>query len=143
MVFPMRAQERPYIGFIYPAGGRQGATFQIRLGGQGLDEVNGVLVTGSGVRAKVVENYRRLNLEEMQLLNEQLIVLRREALSDSARADLMKAEAPTNGVETPVVVSAETEAGKSADAARKQMERIEQRTLEYVLAPASESLSSW
>ena len=33
------AQTRPYIGFVYPAGGQQGTTFQVRLGGQGLDDV--------------------------------------------------------------------------------------------------------
>ena len=29
------AQVRPYIGYAYPAGGQQGTTFQVRLGGQG------------------------------------------------------------------------------------------------------------
>ena len=28
-------QVRPYIGFVYPAGGQQGTTFQVKLGGQG------------------------------------------------------------------------------------------------------------
>src|SRR5947209_15281554 len=71
------AQTRPYIGYVYPAGGQQGTTFQIRLGGQGLDDVNQVLVTGSGVSAKVVEYLRRLNNQEIQLLNEQLKALKR------------------------------------------------------------------
>ena len=60
-----RAQPRPYIGFVYPAGGQQGTTFQVKLGGQGLDDVNEVLVTGSGVTARVVEYYRRLGNQEM------------------------------------------------------------------------------
>ena len=34
-----QAQVRPYIGFVYPAGGQQGTTFQIKLGGQGLEDV--------------------------------------------------------------------------------------------------------
>src|SRR5438093_435960 len=72
-----RAQTRPHIGFVYPAGGQQGTTFQIRLGGQGLEDVNQVLVTGSGVSAKVVEYLRRLNNQEIQLLNEQLKALKR------------------------------------------------------------------
>ena len=49
---------RPYIGFVYPAGGQQGTTFQIRLGGQDLDGVDGVLVSGTGFPAKVVEYQR-------------------------------------------------------------------------------------
>ena len=52
-VFGAPGQVRPYIGFVYPAGGQQGATFRVRLGGQALDGVQAVLVTGSGVRAKV------------------------------------------------------------------------------------------
>ena len=49
MAAAAQAQVRPYIGFVYPAGGQQGTTFQVRLGGQGLDGVNDVLVTGTGV----------------------------------------------------------------------------------------------
>ena len=55
------AQPRPYIGYVYPAGGQQGTTFQIRLGGQGWDDVSEVLVTGSGVTARITDNYRRLD----------------------------------------------------------------------------------
>jgi hypothetical protein len=67
-----RAQPRTYIGYVYPAGGQQGTTCQIRLGGQGLDGVDEVLVTGTGVSAKVVENLRRLNNQETTLLREQV-----------------------------------------------------------------------
>ena len=62
--------------FVYPAGGQQGTTFQIRLGGQNLDDVNGVLVTGKGVSAKVVEYHRRLDSQDMTLLREQLAELK-------------------------------------------------------------------
>ena len=44
------AQSRaPHIGFVYPAGGRQGDTFQIEIGGQYLDGVTGAYVSGGGV----------------------------------------------------------------------------------------------
>ena len=39
-----QAQVRPYIGFVYPAGGQQGTTFHVHLGGQGLDDVNQAMV---------------------------------------------------------------------------------------------------
>jgi hypothetical protein len=74
-----RAQPRPYIGFVYPAGGQQGTTFQIRLGGQNLDGVHDVQVSGAGVRAKVVEYLRRLNNQDAMLLKEQLAELKRPA----------------------------------------------------------------
>ena len=31
---PAAWAQRPYIGFVYPAGGQQGTTFQIKLGGK-------------------------------------------------------------------------------------------------------------
>jgi len=71
-------QARPYIGFVYPAGGRQGPTFQVKLGGQGLDGVCQVLVTGTGVTARVVDYYRKLGPQETTLLREQLVDLKRE-----------------------------------------------------------------
>ena len=76
-----QAQPRPYIGFVYPAGGQQGTTIQIRLGGQGLEGVNQVLVTGPGVTARLVDYYWRLSNQEVQLLNEQIRVLRRSAMT--------------------------------------------------------------
>jgi len=68
--FTVRAQA--YIGFVYPAGGQQGTTFQITLGGQQLDDVDRVLVSGTGVCARVLEYNRHLNNQELQLLQEQL-----------------------------------------------------------------------
>jgi hypothetical protein len=69
-------QARSYIGFVYPAGGRQGTTFRIKLGGQGLDGVDRVVVTGGGVTAKIVDYHRRLGNQETTLLREQLNELR-------------------------------------------------------------------
>ena len=75
-----RAQRRTaYIAYAYPAGGQQGTTFQIRLGGQRLTGVDDVLVSGEGVTAKIVKYYRRLSNQEMTLLREQLRDLKRGA----------------------------------------------------------------
>ena len=49
---------------VVPAGGQQGTTFQIRLGGQNLDDVNEALVTGTGVTARIVDYYWRLSNQE-------------------------------------------------------------------------------
>jgi hypothetical protein len=137
------AQPRPYIGFVYPAGGQQGTTLRIRLGGQNLDDVSGVLVTGRGVSAKLAENYRRLNNQEMQLVNEQLRVLRREVMSESARAEAMMADGPTmmseNSTNTLVTTNAVI---TKDDAARALIDRIEKRTAEYVPNPACAAIAS-
>ncbi len=55
------AQSRtPHIGYVYPAGGRQGDTFQIEIGGQYLDGASNVYVSGGGVRATVIEHIKPL-----------------------------------------------------------------------------------
>lgn len=107
------AQSRPYIGFVYPAGGRQGTTFRIKLGGQGLDGVDRVTVTGGGVTAKIVDYHRRLGNQETTLLREQLNELKGKT-GPAARDE-----------------------AKSAIAAR-----IQERLDEYVNQPACVSLSN-
>ena len=66
------AHAQAYIGFVYPAGGQQGTTFRCTLGGQALEGVNGVAVSGTGVTGRVVEYNKKMNPQEMQLLGEQL-----------------------------------------------------------------------
>jgi hypothetical protein len=151
------AQVRPYIGFVYPAGGQQGTTFQIRLGGQGLDDVNAVLVTGPGVNARVIENLRRLNNQELQLLNEQLRVLKRaepvagNAIDKTSATNVAQASAPASSPGVPPVVrpSGETPPELAAETAAVRIQstpeliaRIEKRTREFVQAPACASIAS-
>src|ERR1019366_10401373 len=101
-----QAQVRPYIGFDYPAGGQQGTTFQIRLGGQGLEDVNRVFVTGSGVTARVLEYNRPLNPQEVTLLNEQLKELKRGKPAGASM--MMNSGAPMMASESPMMTSGTT-----------------------------------
>jgi ribosomal protein L40E len=66
-----------YIGFVYPAGGQQGTTFPIRLGGQGLRNASDLVVSGEGVTCRLVDYYRVYDNQELALLNQQLGDLRR------------------------------------------------------------------
>ena len=141
-----RAQVRPYIGFVYPAGGQQGTTFQIKLGGQGLEDVNRVFVTGLGVTARLVEYNRTLGNQEVTLLNEQLKALKRgkpEVASTmmNSGAPMMASESTmmTSGTTTPKTAAAP--AGKD-EATLKLIARIEKRTTEYVNRPASVALAN-
>lgn len=59
------AQGVPHVGYVYPAGGRQGTTLSIVVGGQQLRGVNGVYVSGEGVRATVGEYVRPLSPNEL------------------------------------------------------------------------------
>jgi hypothetical protein len=85
-----------YIGFVYPAGGQQGTTFQVKMGGQRLDYVDKVLVTGEGVSARVVEFYRNMNNQELRFLRDQLRELRqgKSAIAPATAAKLVSMEVP-------------------------------------------------
>ncbi len=72
----LSAAGQAYIGFVYPAGGQQGATFQVTLGGQSLAGVDEVLVSGPGVTGRVVEYNKKMNPQELQVLQEQMRELR-------------------------------------------------------------------
>ncbi len=71
-----RAQNQ-YIGYAYPAGGQQGTTFPIKLGGQGLVHPSDVVVSGEGVSVRLVDYYRIMSNEELSLLGQQLNELRK------------------------------------------------------------------
>ena len=62
--------QNQYIGFVYPAGGQQGSTFPIRLGGQGLVYASDVVVSGEGVTVRLVDYYRVFDNQEMGLVRQ-------------------------------------------------------------------------
>jgi hypothetical protein len=95
---PPAGAQSQYIGFVYPAGGQQGATFQIRLGGQGLNPVSEVMVSGEGVSARLVDYYRIMANEEFGLLNQQLNALRKKetTVDDGMAAKMALLELPAS-----------------------------------------------
>lgn len=62
------AQTRMRIGYVYPAGGQQGATFEAVVAGQFLTGVSEVRVSGRGVQAKIVEMIRPMAGKELNEL---------------------------------------------------------------------------
>jgi hypothetical protein len=56
----MAQQGAPQAAYVYTAGGRQGSTFQVMVGGQFLDGVKSAMVSGAGVSAAVVEHLKPL-----------------------------------------------------------------------------------
>ena len=83
-----RGQSRttqPQIGYLYPAGGQRGTTFQITAGGQGLRGAGDVYISGEGVRAKIIKYIRPLRniqSEQRALLQERMKEVRDKRLSD-------------------------------------------------------------
>jgi hypothetical protein len=79
-----------YIGYVYPAGGQQGTTFPIRLGGQGLMYPSDLVVSGEGVSVRLVDSHRPLSNEELTLLRQQLTELKKkETVVDDVMAAKM------------------------------------------------------
>lgn len=72
-----KAKAETCIGYVYPAGGQQGNTVKIRIGGQQLQDVYGAVVSGEGVHATIRESRRKLGNQEVKLLREQLKRIRK------------------------------------------------------------------
>lgn len=65
-------QTSPRIGYVYPAGGQPGTSFQVTLGGQFLDGVANAYFTGAGIEATVVEHFKPLTMKQANDLKEKL-----------------------------------------------------------------------
>jgi hypothetical protein len=73
----------PHIGYAFPAGGRQGTTFEITLGGQRLEGVSQVLISGPGIRTEIIEHHKPLTKKQLNDLGMKLKELqdrKREAI---------------------------------------------------------------
>ncbi len=79
------AQQSPHIGYAFPAGGRQGTTFEVRVGGEFLDGITSGRVSGSGVQVKVVELVKPMTQQQANQLREQLKALTDRMPSTAAK----------------------------------------------------------
>lgn len=76
-VFTALAQPNsPRIGYVYPAGGRIGATIELKVGGQFMEGVTNAFVTGGGIEAVVTEFYRPMPQGQFNNLRDKLQALR-------------------------------------------------------------------
>ena len=69
------AAQQPHIGYIYPAGARQGTTVKVTVGGQYLKGAEKVHFLDKGLRASVIQFSRQpnnLNKEQRQLIEDRL-----------------------------------------------------------------------
>jgi hypothetical protein len=90
-------QNAPRIGYTYPAGGRQGTSFQVVVGGQYLNSATNALVSGTGVLAKIIAYTRPLTAKEANDLREKLKSLQEKRMAaQNNRRGALQAEAPTS-----------------------------------------------
>jgi hypothetical protein len=77
--------QTPRIGYVYPAGGQQGSTIEVTVGGQLLRGVTDAYVCGEGVYASVSSYYppgRSLTRERRQELRRRLEELRDNGVTE-------------------------------------------------------------
>jgi len=98
----------PHIGYVYPAGGRQGSTVELAVGGQYLNNASGAFVSGSGVEAKVGDYSRPLTQKEFNDLRDKLRELQ-EKRTAAARAGRRSAKTASSQNGTNVVWTAADE----------------------------------
>ncbi len=136
---PARGQ---YIGYVYPAGGQQGTTVEIKLGGQRIDGITGAMVSGDGISARLVQYYRRLTNQEMTLIREQMRDLKKEANETTKTKGRRKAKYDAR---LKATLESTAEAGTvplAGDETQAMIARIETRVREWVQRPACAAISS-
>jgi hypothetical protein len=69
---PTGQRGMPRIGYLYPAGGQQGTTFTVAIGGQSLNGASAVYISGSGVKARVIGYDRPLTQKEFNDAREKI-----------------------------------------------------------------------
>ena len=105
LALPARAQPLPpRIGYVCPAGGRQGTTFQVGVGGQYLNNATNAFVSGPGVEATFANYARPLTQKEFTDLRDKLKELQEKriaaARSGNKRKGPARAQSGTNVVWT-------------------------------------------
>lgn len=94
LVFPHAAQAQPFTphaGYVYPAGGRQGATFQVLVGGQYLNGATQAFISGQTARVTVLEYNRPMTQKEFNDLRDEL-----RTLQEKRRIAGRRSQHPTN-----------------------------------------------
>jgi hypothetical protein len=120
----------PHIGFVYPAGGQQGTTLTVSVGGQNLNENVTASITGDDAIAKFTAYDRPLNGKETQELRDEMQKLQDKRVA--ARADATK-PAFTTADELRVVIIREQIAKRANRQANPGI--AETVTFEVTLAP--------
>jgi hypothetical protein len=84
----VQAQNAPRAGYVYPAGGRQGTTVNIRVGGQYLASVTGVCVSGDGIQATILDYDRPLQQRQINNMNDRIQELQKQSRTPETQKEI-------------------------------------------------------
>jgi len=91
----LQAQNSPRIGYIYPAGCQQGDTLQVEIGGQHLNGVTNVFLSGQDLKATVIKHTKPPTQKELTALREKLRALQKRRTA-SLKNKNNRSATPTN-----------------------------------------------
>ena len=134
-------QTSPHIGYAYPAGGRQGATIQVAVGGQYLNNSSAAFLSGTGVQAAVVDYSRPMTQKEFNDVREKLKELQ-DKRAASARTSKRRGAKAGSQSATNVVWTAADEK-MAADLRKKLFLLAPKRNLIQRLAKPLRCASPW
>ncbi len=131
-----QAQNAPRLGYVYPAGGRQGETFTVRVGGQYLASVTGVAISGAGVQAAILDYDRPLPQREINALNARAQEFQTQANTLNTRLQELqkKGNDPNIVKEIGGIRTQIAEARTQAAGIRRQIAASRKRAMHPVLA---------
>jgi len=82
-------QNSPHLAYALPAGGRQGTSFQATLGGQFLQNLSAVYISGDGVRATPGEFARPMNGMQATQLRDRMQELQKLPMDPAVRQEMI------------------------------------------------------
>jgi hypothetical protein len=82
------AQNAPHLAYVFPAGGQRGTTIPVNVGGQFLNAVTGVYVSGRGVLAVAADYARPMNGQQATELREKMQELQKLPASPDTQKQL-------------------------------------------------------
>jgi hypothetical protein len=86
----------PTAGYVYPAGGRQGATLEVTVGGQFLDGVTNAFLSGAGLSAQITDYFKPLTPQQANKLRDELKELQEKRIAARPGRRNRLAEEPVN-----------------------------------------------
>jgi hypothetical protein len=87
---PAALAQRSGIGYVYPAGGQQGTTIQVTVGGDNLEGATGAYISGAGIQARVRDN-TKMGFRDQEYLREEMQDLAKQKQKDERTKTLIAA----------------------------------------------------
>jgi hypothetical protein len=86
-----RAQQvPPHVGYVYPAGGRQGTTVDVTVGGQFLGDAAKAYISGGGVKVAMVPHEKPITRQQFNQLRDKAAELRKKLPDPDVRKQLIE-----------------------------------------------------